>query len=153
VFEAPGALFDNRRKSTMLYEALNAGEQRAWCGPTVVAAITGLAIPSVKARIKKARGHNGPVMGTSTGDLNAALLGSGLKMVWSAIYPKSPTVAQWLKRPRDMEAPYILNVGHHWVVVRGRWFCDTHTKGIPVRATKAPGRRRRVREAWKIVKA
>jgi len=138
----------------MLYEAVNPGALRSWCGPTVIAAITGLAIPSVKARIKKVRGHNGPVRGTSTGDLRATLMSFGYLM--TQVYcseltrEPAPTLAQWLKKPRDMDAPYIVNVTGHWVVVKGRWFCDTFTKGVPVRASKAPGRRKRVCNVYKV---
>lgn len=142
----------------MLYEVVNVGDQKAWCGPTVVAAITGLTIPAVKARIKKARGHNGPVMGTSSGELAAVLRGAGYNMNLSNRFRKDddmPTLAQWLKgyRVSGDDTIYIINVSHHWVVVKGRWFCDTYTKGIPVRASKAPHRRKRVKEVYAVRKA
>lgn len=142
----------------MLYDAVNVGDQKSWCGPTVVAAITGLTVPAVKARIKKYRGHNGAVMGTSSHELRVALGSVGYHMFavgnWKG--EDRPTLAQWLKEPAyrlgHPEDAYVLDVGYHWVVVKGRWFCDTYTKGVPVRATKAPHRRKRVREVYRVFK-
>jgi len=142
----------------MLYEAVNPGALRSWCGPTVIAAITGLAIPSVKARIKKVRGHNGPVKGTHTWEVRKVLEELGYQMEHQPLYRNGAlragglklTLAQWLKRPRDMEAAYILEVTNHWVAVKGRWFCDTYTKGVPVRCTQAPRKRKRVCNVYKV---
>ena len=148
----------------MLYDASVGG--RGYCGPTVLAAITGLTVPFIEARIKQDRGSDRPVVGTYASELERVLWKLGYRMVkdrqlvdreaparkvgWRCT--RLPTLAQWLKRERDMGAAYILALDRHWVVVKGRWFVDTHTKGLPVRATKAPGRRRLVRTAWKVVR-
>jgi hypothetical protein len=36
------------------------------------------------------------------------------------------------------------------VAVRGKWFCDTFTRGVPVKIKDAPRRRKRVQFVYKI---
>ena len=100
-------------------------------------------------------------MGTATWEVRRVLEGLGYRTFSKAVptayhevgKPRvTITFAQWLRQPRDMETAYILDVGHHWVVVKGRWFCDTFVKGVPVRASKAPHRRKRVKEVWQVVR-
>jgi hypothetical protein len=43
-----------------------------------------------------------------------------------------PTLATWARERTDMEAAYIVVVSNHWIAVRGKWFCDTWTRGVPV---------------------
>jgi hypothetical protein len=49
-----------------------------------------------------------------------------------------------------MEAAYVVIVTGHWVAVRGKWFCDTFTEGLPVRIKDAPRRRKRVLFVYQI---
>jgi hypothetical protein len=53
----------------------------------------------------------------------------------------------------EFEQAWVLIVTGHWVAVRGRWFVDTWTGGVPVRIADAPRRRKRVRFAYRITVA
>jgi hypothetical protein len=64
-----------------------------------------------------------------------------------------PTLVTWESQRTDLESAFVVIVTDHWVAVRGRWFCDTHTRGVPVRIKKAPHRRKRVRFGYKITVA
>jgi hypothetical protein len=61
-----------------------------------------------------------------------------------------PTLATWERERTDIEATYVVVVTGHWVAVRGKWFCDTFTRGVPVRIKDAPRRRKRVQFVCRI---
>ena len=61
-----------------------------------------------------------------------------------------PTFAQWLRSRPDRGAMYIVEVTGHWVLVKGRKFVDTYTKGEWVFLGSAPHKRRRVCNAWLV---
>ena len=61
-----------------------------------------------------------------------------------------PTLATWERERSDLEATYAVMVTGHWVAVRGMWFCDTFTCGVPVRIKDAPRRRKRVQFVYQI---
>lgn len=140
-----------------------------WCGPTVVSAITGASVPVVKALIKRRRNDDKAVRGTSHGDLEHAFRMLGFKCSVERHIPRDEqvTLAAWLKArtKEQVNATYILCVsfgkaggglfsGHwekgHWVVVRGRKFLDTFTKGQPVNLSDAPHRRKRVTSVMRV---
>lgn len=159
----------------MLHEVTNSGNARAWCGPTVVSAITGHDVVWVKKHIADyRRGRQGlestlnsmfgrdvqrrvVVKGTHWWELAHVLERTGRKMVQTSNYghlttKDRPTFAAWLKKYRyEKDAIYIVGLTNHWIVVEGRWMLDTHTKGKPVRCTQGPHRRRRVETVWKVV--
>ena len=64
-----------------------------------------------------------------------------------------PTLATWERERTDMEAAYVVIVTGHWVAVRGKWFCDTYTRGVPVKIKNAPHRRKRVRFVYRVTVA
>jgi hypothetical protein len=66
--------------------------------------------------------------------------------------PLKPTLAKFTRdfRASLREFPVIVNVTGHYVVVHGRTFVDNQVRR-PVRLSKAPGRRRRVKKAWKVI--
>ena len=61
-----------------------------------------------------------------------------------------PTLATWERQRTDMEAAYVVIVSNHWVAVRGNWFCDSFTYGVPVKIKDAPHRRKRVRFVYVV---
>lgn len=75
---------------------------------------------------------------------------------WEAQYTPvkqvGPTLAEWMRAKRDPNAHYILEVTNHWVLVKGRKFVDTFTKGEWVFLRSAPHRRKRVRGIWRVEK-
>jgi len=68
-------------------------------------------------------------------------------------WPKRPTLAGFTRTHKNSfkDVPVIVNVTRHYVVVRGRKFVDNNVKR-PVPLKKAPGRRCRVRVAWRVIK-
>lgn len=63
---------------------------------------------------------------------------------------QGPTLAAWLRTRPDKCATYIINVTGHYVLVSGRKFVDTYTKGEWVNIGKAPHRRCRVVKVWQV---
>jgi hypothetical protein len=49
-----------------------------------------------------------------------------------------PTLASWARKRTDKETAFLVMLKRHWVVVRGDWFVDTYTRGVPVRLKNAP---------------
>jgi hypothetical protein len=47
-----------------------------------------------------------------------------------------------------MQAAYVVVVINHWVAVRGQWFCDSWSRGVPIK--DAPHRRKRVRFVYVV---
>jgi hypothetical protein len=141
---------------------------RAWCGPTAIGAITGEPLSKVREVLREAKGgqtikYRGkwgqtcerlrPVKGTTTGQVIRALA----KLGWIASrisVPNEPTLAAFLRKrtPSLMNVHLLIEVTNHWVVVKGRKFVDTFTKGEPVFIGKAPGRRKRVHGVWIVTK-
>lgn len=116
-----------------------------------------------------------PIKGTSTFDVRAVLgklgyltmpvelMARNPKRVGVQVMPDGshrivslefPTLAGFLReRTREQRAATLLiEVTKHWVVVQGRKFIDTKTRGQPVNTGDAPGRRKRVRAAWRVAK-
>lgn len=64
--------------------------------------------------------------------------------------PVKPTLARWLAERPDKSATYVVQVTGHYVLVSGRKFVDTHTRGQWVNIGDAPRRRKRVEHVWMI---
>ncbi|MFM1815824.1 MAG: hypothetical protein RLZ98_2519 [Pseudomonadota bacterium] len=141
----------NQRHPTLWRVQSSDKRRKTWCGPTAVSAITGIDPAEVHRVIQHSRGGKA-VMGTYPHELELALNHFGYRLVW--VEDRSadpPTLATWERERADMEAAYIVMVTGHWVAVRGRWFCDTFTRGEPVPIKKAPRRRKRVQHVYKVV--
>jgi hypothetical protein len=61
-----------------------------------------------------------------------------------------PTLAAWLRTREDKAAVYVVNVTGHYVLVAGRKFVDTGTRGEWVNIGDAPHRRSRVENVWRV---
>jgi hypothetical protein len=61
-----------------------------------------------------------------------------------------PTLAGWLRQRPDRAGTYVINVTGHYVLVVGRKFVDTATRGEWVSIAKAPHRRTRVENVWQV---
>lgn len=138
-----------------LKAVVNDTRAHAWCGPTVVAAITGKPISTVKGVIKVIRQNDKAVRGTDDFDVCQALKVFGYTSDLRTNYKKGerPTLAAWLRgrTAEQRKQTIIVHVTGHWVVVRGNTFIDTFTKGQPVRTSDAPRRRIRV-EGYFVVR-
>lgn len=62
------------------------------------------------------------------------------------------TLAAWLRQRPDRAGTYVINVTGHYVLVVGRKFVDTGTRGEWVSIAKAPHRRMRVENVWQVSK-
>jgi hypothetical protein len=64
---------------------------------------------------------------------------------------KRPTLAGWLRKPRDIEQAYLVVTTHHYLIVKGRKIIDNHfPDGVWLRQYK--GRRARVERVWAVGK-
>jgi len=136
---------------------------RTWCGPSVVAAFSGQPIEHVAHWLWTRRGNrngNGTARGvrsTGTSELRAALGAAGFNTGMLAVAQtddgKAPTLAYWLRKrtPDQRKRAFVINVGEHWVAVRGNKFVDSFTLD-PVFIRKAPHRRARVRRIIEVRK-
>jgi hypothetical protein len=124
--------------------------RKMWCGPVAVAATIGVDVAAVVDVIKRHRNERA-VKGTHPNELQLAFRHFGYEMTLVAdLRSNSPTLATWERERTDMEAAYVVIVTGHWVAVRGKWFCDTFTHGVPVRIKDAPRRRKRVQFVYQI---
>jgi hypothetical protein len=71
---------------------------------------------------------------------------------WCAMKMTGITFAAWLRQRKNKAGTYLVNVTGHYVLVSGRKFVDTYTKGEWVNIGKAPHRRTRVVKVWEITK-
>lgn len=60
------------------------------------------------------------------------------------------TLAAWLRQRPNRAGTYVVNVTGHYVLVVGRKFVDTATRGEWVSIAKAPHRRTRVENVWQV---
>jgi hypothetical protein len=118
-----------------------------------VAALIGANVDEVIRIIQQRRNYRRQVRYTYHYELQHALhhFGHDLQLVADRSR-NSPTLATWERERTDweFEQAWLLIVTGHWVAVRGRWFVDTWTNGIPVRIGDAPRRRKRVRYAYRV---
>lgn len=101
-----------------------------------------------------------PVKGTYPYEVRDCLKHYGYDLVESKNYARTyldrhnmrtrPTLAKWLKQRKDRNEMNLVNAGHHWVLVKGNKFVDSFTQS-PVFIRKAPHRRARVHEVYKVI--
>ena len=142
------------------------GKLTMWCGPAVISSFTGSSYQAVATwlahghpvpRSVSRRGYASPkgVRATSTGQVQAALAQCGLSSWRVKKYEpgERPTLAAWLRNrtAHTRSGSFIVQVGYHWVAVKGRKMVDNHTKE-PVFIRKAPHRRARVHQVLAVVK-
>lgn len=75
---------------------------------------------------------------------------SSERVQYCAVKIQGVTFAAWLKQRLDKAGTYLVNVTGHYVLVSGRQFVDTYTRGEWVNIGKAPHRRCRVEHVWRI---
>jgi hypothetical protein len=124
-----------------------------WCGPAAISIITGCGYDCAVDLMKSVSGR--PMI---KGVYNGWMLQALRRLGYDCGTPEEftdwrPTLAWWLRTrdPEDMQTTYLVNVTHHYVVVRGRKIADNKTT-VPVFLRQYPRRRARVIKAWKIVK-
>jgi len=129
-----------------------------WCGPAALSVTTGYPTSVIHRHIMAYTGRR-RVKGVNNYTLVnvAKQLGYALQPIFDHYAPlgkitPKPTLAAFLRAHRDevLRGVIIVNVTHHYVVVSGRTFIDNQVK-VPTPLKKAPGRRRRVFRAWRVV--
>lgn len=124
------------------HEVRNDTGRIAFCGPYVIAAVTGYSVSKVEDEIRAFRdipeGAKPIVRGTYTEEVQAALghFGYDMKLVSSYMHlprKQRPSVWSWMQFQRNPFAHYILaihkNKEGHWVLIKGVKLCDTFSQG------------------------
>jgi hypothetical protein len=138
----------------------------AFCGPYVIAAITGVAVSKIEDEIRAFRklpeGAQPVIKGTYTEDVAAALrhFGYGMKPVQSFMHlarKERPSVWAWMQRPRSAWAHYILAVHKgkegHWILIKGVKLCDTYSQGRWEFVCDGPHKGAKIMEVFEVKRA
>ena len=142
-----------------LRDVVNDTRSRAYCGPTTVAAITGMPISLVRDAYRLVRHGAGwvtrprapRITGTYWHETEQVLRLLGFTGSWQ-IFDSAPTFAAFMEKRvgKTRTHPCAVFVTRHVVAVSGWQFCDTFSKGIVVEADDAPRRRARVKKVFVI---
>ncbi|RYH51410.1 MAG: hypothetical protein EON54_15050 [Alcaligenaceae bacterium] len=140
----------------------NDTSERAFCGPTAVAAIAGVTISEVRDTYREVRygwnwrrtlDHTPPITGTYWHETKRVLEKLGFHGEWESI-SGSPTLAALINATPDYlrRYPRAVFVTRHVVAVNRLQFCDTFSRGKVVDLDDAPGRRKRVKRVLRLTK-
>ena len=158
------ALLSRDRPANSLDDAHNDTGRTAFCGPYVLAAITGYPISKVEDVIHHTRNSRRKtvVKGTGADEVEAALAAFGYTMTLKENFmnrPKKerPSLWAWMQKPRNVWAHYILAVHKgkegHWILVKGVKMCDTFTEGRWTFVVDGPHRGARIMEIFEVRRA
>lgn len=145
-----------------LSDVANDTPSRAFCGPTAVAAITGVSISKVRDTYRLVRhGLNWedkldyipPITGTYWHETQRVLEKLGFTGEWESI-TGSPTLAAFVNATPEYlrEYPRAVFVTGHVVAISGSQFCDTFSRGKAMNLDDAPGRRKRVKRVLRLTR-
>lgn len=149
------------RPASSLADACNDTGRTAFCGPYVLAAITGYPISKIEDVIRDARNSRRKtvVKGTGADEVEAALAAFGYTMTLKQNFmnrprKERPTLWSWMQKPRNVWAHYILAVHKgkegHWILVKGVKMCDTFTEGRWTFVVDGPHRGARIMEIFEV---
>lgn len=154
-----------RRTTSSLNSARNDTGRVAFCGPTVISAVTGFSVSKIEEVIRANRNMSPEtksiVVGTYANEVEEALSAFGyeMKLVESFMHLERkarPTFWQWMQRPRNAWASYILAIhtkkDDHWILVKGVKICDTYTGGEWTFVVDGPHRSSRIMEVFEVRK-
>ena len=148
-----------------LNEVKNDTGRIAFCGPYVLAAITGFPISRMEDEIRTFReipAHRKPIVkGTDNEEVAAALAHFGYRMDLSQSYmhlarKERPSIWTWMQKPRSAWTHYILAVHKgregHWVLIKGVKLCDTYSEGRWQFVCDGPHKGARIMEVFEVRK-
>ena len=151
------------RLTSSLNDVANDTGRIAFCGPYVLSAITGYPISRVEAEIHELRAtrehSNALIKGTYANEVEATLGVFGFKMELKLDYmhlerKARPTVWQWMQKPRNAWAHYILAIHKgkegHWILIKGVKMCDTYSAGKWQFVCDGPHRGARIMEIFEV---
>jgi hypothetical protein len=146
-----------------LHTPITRGSKRDYCGPTAMAAVTGLPLKNIREAIIEQRDYrrvaNGQRYLSITGLSPQDLLGAMDLLGWRLVerddilqnrdlrprllrLPKLMTLAEFCEQ-RGNGGPYIVSAGHHWQAISAGEFCDTFTMTpISIEIAMRPGKGR-----------
>lgn len=156
-----------RRKTTASLNASRNDTGRiAFCGPTVISALTGYSVSRIEDVIRANRNMapeiKSIVVGTFANEVEEALAAFGyeMKLVESFMHLERkgrPTLWQWMQKPRNAWASYVLAIHTkkegHWILVKGVKMCDTYTGGEWTFVVDGPHRSCRIMEVFEARKS
>ena len=149
------------RPASSLADACNDTGRTAFCGPYVLAAITGYPISKIEDVIRDARNSRRKtvVKGTGADEVEATLAAFGYTMTLKQNFmnrprKERPTLWNWMQKPRNVWAHYILALHKgkegHWILVKGVKMCDTFTDGRWTFVVDGPHRGARIMEIFEV---
>ncbi len=149
-----------------LNESRNDTGRTAFCGPTVISAVTGFSISKVEDVIRANRNMDPAVkaivVGTFANEVEEALSAFGYRMQLTESFmhlarKARPTLWQWMQKPRNAWAHYVLAIHTkkegHWILVKGVKMCDTYTDGRWTFVVDGPHRGCRIMEVFEVRKS
>lgn len=149
-----------------LNKARNDTGRVAFCGPTVLSAITGQPVGAIEDVVRRARGlpegAKPIVKGTDASEVAAALALFGYRMDLVASFldrdrKERPTVWSWMQKRRNAWSYYILAIHRgregHWILIKGVMLCDTYTGGAWTFVCDGPHRGARIIEVFEVSQA
>jgi hypothetical protein len=150
-----------------LYAAPSPEGRTSFCGPTAIAAITGMAVGAVeRLLVAQRKRHKPPCRVVLKGALVRTMWGTEVEPLaracgWNARLVVSPattrdcrTFAQW-RRGCDPAKRYLVLITGHFIAIHGDWLADT-THREPVqwsRLVKYRRGRMRVVRVWEMTPA
>ena len=153
----------NVRLTPSLNASRNDTGRIAFCGPTVLSAITGFPVSRIEAIIHEQRADPAEakkiIEGTYPEEVGSALAVFGFCMVESENFThlerkERPTVWSWMQLPRSAFAYYILMVHTraemHWICIHGAKICDTYAEGRWVFGADGPHRGARMTNVYRV---
>lgn len=150
--------------------------QKRWCGPSALAIVTGLTYDDAYAQASKALRRK-RIVGMSCHEMRLAFARAGWNMGLNTLEGGMPrrdrrsyyrmmglqeaklpppttamTLAKWLETRTlgQQMTTFLVNVGRHWIVVRGTKMADNHTRE-PVPVDTCPHRRKRVYGTYALI--
>ncbi len=151
------------RLTSSLNDAENDTGRVAFCGPYVLSAITGYPISRVEEEVRRLRDipdHRKPIVkGTYASEVEGALAVFGFTMGLKQSFlhharKQRPTVWQWMQKPRNAWAHYILAIHKgregHWILIKGVKLCDTYSCGKWQFVCDGPHRGARIMEIFEV---
>lgn len=129
---------------------------KAYCGPTSIAALTGVPVSRIRKMIRRVRGPyardvNGrkiAVRGTENSEVLKVLERLGCKV--ERMKETESTIARFAADTAHIGAAFLVNVTNHYIAVSAGMICDTYTQKEIVPASKYSKPRWRVQRAWRI---
>lgn len=151
------------RLTASLSSSRNDTGRTAFCGPTVLSAITGFPVSRIEAIVHEQRADPAEakkiIEGTYPEEIGSALavFGYGMDETGNFMHmerKERPTVWSWMQRPRSAFAYYILMVHTraemHWICIHGAKICDTYTEGRWVFGADGPHRGARMTNVYRV---